>query len=95
MCAPAFAWATAAAAYAKEMENLDDELDDIANNQTLLDCVVVASRFYEEELISLEELQEDDGYSYPSFKDFDLDIYRDNEGAILSIMDYSLYIRRS
>lgn len=84
---------TAAAAYAKEMENLDDELDDIANNQTLLDCVVVASRFYEEELISLEELQEDDGSNYPSFKDFDLDIYRDNEGAILSIMDYSLYIR--
>ena len=78
----------AAAMYAKEMENLDDEMEDIANTQTLLDCVVVASRFYEEELLDLEGL--DSG----SFKDFDIDTFRDNEGAILSIMDYCLYIRR-
>jgi len=77
----------AAAMYAKQMEKLDDEMEDIANTQTLLDCVVVASRFYEEELIDLEEL--DSG----SFKDFDIDTFRDNEGAILSIMDYCLYIR--
>ena len=83
----------AAAIYAKEMEQLDDELDDISSTQTLLDCVVVASRFYEEELISIEELEEDDGGYYPSFKDFDIETYQDNETAILSIMDYSLYIR--
>ena len=77
----------AAAIYAKEMEQLDDEMEDIANTQTLLDCVVVASRFYEEELIDLEGL--DSG----SFKDFDIDTFRDNEGAIFSIMDYCLYIR--
>lgn len=83
----------AAAAYAKKMEQLDDELEDIANTQTLLDCVVVASRFYEEELISLDELQEDPGEMYPSFKDFDVETYMDNEGAILSIMEYCLYLR--
>jgi len=83
----------AAAAYAKQMEQLDDEMDDIANTQTLLDCVVVASRFYEEELISLGELEEDDGEHYPSFKDFDIETFRDNEAAIFSIMDYSLYLR--
>jgi len=76
----------AAEVYAKEMEQLDDDMEDIANTQTLLDCVVVASRFYEEELIDLEEL--DSG----SFKDFDIDTFQDNEGAILSIMDYCLYI---
>eukprot|EP00571_Detonula_confervacea_P007364 CAMPEP_0172313658 /NCGR_PEP_ID=MMETSP1058-20130122/20692_1 /TAXON_ID=83371 /ORGANISM="Detonula confervacea, Strain CCMP 353" /LENGTH=442 /DNA_ID=CAMNT_0013027349 /DNA_START=176 /DNA_END=1504 /DNA_ORIENTATION=+ len=84
---------TAAAVYAKEMEQLDDELEDIANTQTLLDCVVVASRFYEEELVCLKELEEDDGEHFPSFKDFDIETYRDNEVAIFSIMDYSLYLR--
>jgi len=84
---------TAAAVYAKEMEQLDDEMDDIANTQTLLDCVVVASRFYEEELICLEELEKDGGEHYPSFKDFDIETFRDNETAIFSIMDYSLYLR--
>lgn len=77
----------AAAIYAKQMEQLDDEMEDIANTQTLLDCVVVASRFYEEELVDLEGL--DSG----SFKDFDIDTFRDNEGAIFSIMDYCLYGR--
>lgn len=83
----------AVAVYAKEMEQLDDELEDIANTQTLLDCVVVASRFYEEELISLKELEEDDGELYPSFKNFDIETYRDNETAIFMIMDYCLYLR--
>jgi len=84
----------ATALFAKMMEQLDDELEDIANTQTLLDCAVVASRFYEEELISLEELEEDNGEHYPSFKDFDVETFRDNEGAIFSIMDYSLYLRK-
>ncbi|KAL7538962.1 hypothetical protein ACHAXR_008917 [Thalassiosira sp. AJA248-18] len=82
----------AVALYARGMEQLDDELEDITT-QTLLDCVVVASRFYEEELISLEELEEDDGEHYPSFKDFDIETFRDNQTAIFSIMDYSLYLR--
>ncbi|KAL7460100.1 hypothetical protein ACHAXS_000567, partial [Conticribra weissflogii] len=50
----------AAGYYAKVMEQLDDELDDINNSQTLIDCVLAASRFYEEELICLNELKEDD-----------------------------------
>lgn len=84
---------SASLVFAKKMEELDDELDDIANTQTLLDCVVVASRFYEEDLICLEELEEDDGGYYPSFKNFDVETFRDNEMAIFSSMDYSLYIR--
>jgi hypothetical protein len=83
----------AAAAYAKSMEEIDDEMDDIANSQTLLDCVVIASRFYEEELLSLEELSEDGGDYYKSFKNFDIETYQDNESAVLMQMDYSLYLR--
>lgn len=83
----------AAALYASKMEEVDDEMDDIFNTQTLLDCVVVASRFYEEELLSLEELVEDGGECYKSFKDFDIETYQDNEAALLMQMDYSLYLR--
>ncbi len=83
----------AAAVFAKKMEQVDDELDDIANTQTLLDCVVLACRFYEEELICLQELEEDDGGYFTSFKGFHIDTYRDNETTIFSIMDYSLYLR--
>ncbi|KAL9181396.1 hypothetical protein ACHAXT_010201 [Thalassiosira profunda] len=84
----------AAAMYANVVEEqLDDELDDLANSQSLLDCVVVASRFYEEELTNLEELEEDDGGHFPSFRDFDIETYRDNETAIFSLMEYSLYLR--
>jgi serine/threonine protein kinase len=83
----------AAAMYAKTMEEVNDEMDDIANSQTLLDCVVVASRFYEEELISLRELSEDDGECFKSFKDFDIETYQDNEAALMMQMDYSLYLR--
>ncbi len=83
----------AAAVFAKKMEQLDDEMDDIKNSQTLLDCVVLACRFYEEELISLQELEDDDGGYFTSFKYFDIETYRDNETAIFSIMDYSLYLR--
>jgi serine/threonine protein kinase len=79
--------------FAKQMEELDDDLDDIANTQSLLDCVVLASRFYEEDLICLQELEEDGGGYYPSFKHFDVETFRDNEMAIFSSMDYSLYIR--
>ncbi|KAL3786087.1 hypothetical protein HJC23_003204 [Cyclotella cryptica] len=84
---------SAAAAYAKKMEEIDDEIDDIVNSQTLLDCVVVASRFYEEELLSLKELSEDGGEYFKSFANFDVDTYRDNEAALLMQMDYSLYVR--
>jgi serine/threonine protein kinase len=83
----------AAAFYASKMEEIDDEMDDIANTQTLLDCVVVASRFYEEELLSLEELAEDGGESFKSFKNFDIETYQDNEAALLMQLDYSLYLR--
>jgi hypothetical protein len=58
-----------------------------------MDCVVVASRFYEEELLSLKELSEDGGEYFKSFTNFDIETYRDNEAALLMQMDYSLYLR--
>ncbi len=55
------------------MEETVNEIGDIANSQTLMDCVVVASRFYEEELLSLEELSEDGCEYLKSFTSFDIE----------------------
>ena len=55
----------------------------------------MASRFYEEELLSLEELCDDGGEYYKSFKDFDVDTYRDNEAALFMSLDYCMYMRKS
>jgi serine/threonine protein kinase len=80
---------TAALMYAKKMEQLDDELENITETQTLLDCVIIANKFYEQELIDIDSLAEE----YPSFGDFDIDTFRDNEVALCSLMDYCLYLR--
>mmetsp|Transcript_29268 Transcript_29268/g.44011 ORF Transcript_29268/g.44011 Transcript_29268/m.44011 type:complete len:439 (+) Transcript_29268:67-1383(+) len=79
----------AALMYAKKMEQLDDELENISETQTLLDCVIIANKFYEQELIDIDSLAE----VYPSFQDFDVDTFRDNEVALCSLMDYCLYLR--
>ncbi|EJK66014.1 hypothetical protein THAOC_13092 [Thalassiosira oceanica] len=74
-------------------ETIDDELDDIKTSTTLLDCVIIANHFYEEAMINLEELVEDNGEDFPSFVDFDLETYKDNQSALFMSMDYCLYIR--
>ena len=79
----------AALMYAKKMEQLDDELDNITETQTLLDCIIIANKFYEQELIDIDSLAEE----YPSFGDFDIDTFRDNEVALCSLMDYCMYLR--
>jgi len=79
----------AALMYAKKMEQLDDELENISETQTLLDCVVIANKFYEQELIDIDNLAEE----YPSFEIFDIDTFRDNEVALCSLTDYCLYLR--
>ncbi|KAK1745018.1 serine/threonine-protein kinase [Skeletonema marinoi] len=72
-----------------KMEQLDDELENISETQTLLDCIIIANKFYEQELIDIDNLAEE----YPSFQDFDVDTFRDNEVALCSLMDYCLYLR--
>jgi hypothetical protein len=80
----------AAFCYCQRMLELDDELDDLSSSQTMLDCVLLAHKFFEVEMLDLMELNEN--YS-KSFSDWDLDQYRDNESTILMLLDYCLYPR--
>lgn len=67
---------------------IDDELDDLTSSQTLLDCVVLASKFFETELLDLDELE-----GTGSFKNWSVEEYYDNEGTIWMLMDHCLYPR--
>ncbi|CAB9523302.1 SPS1-related proline-alanine-rich protein kinase [Seminavis robusta] len=79
----------AANCFCERMLELDDELDDLKASQTMLDCVVLAHKVFEVEMLDLNSLEEE----YKSFAEWDLDTYRDNESTILMMMDYCLYPR--
>lgn len=81
--------AYAALAFSQQMFlQIDDELDDLSSSQTLLDCVVLASKFFETELLDINELE-----GTGSFKDWSAEGYYDNEGTIWMLMDHCLYPR--
>lgn len=77
--------------YAAHMIELDDELDDIKNSQTLLDCLVLAYKLFEPLSLDLNEL--DGSETYKSFANWSLEEYKDNERTIFLMMDHCLYPR--
>lgn len=79
----------AALCYAQQLLELDDTIDDLNESQGLLDCVVLASRFYEVEVLDLAELSDAGGH----FSDWSLDEYVDNEATLFMLMDYCLLPR--
>ena len=80
----------AAMQYCQQLVLLDDELDDLSSSQSLLDCVVLAHRFFEVEVADLEDL---DSAEKGLFSTWSLDQYVDNEATIFMLMDYCLYPR--
>ena len=72
------------------MEQLDDELDDLQQSAALLDCVVLAFRFWEREVLDLECLEEHDT---GLFAQWNLAEYVDNETTLFLLLDYCLYPR--
>ncbi|CAJ1960953.1 unnamed protein product [Cylindrotheca closterium] len=82
--------AQAALMYSIAMSELDD-VDDTANSQALLDCIVLAHKFFELELTDLNELSE----ASKRFESWDIDEYADNEGTIFMMLDFCLLPRYS
>jgi serine/threonine protein kinase len=81
----------AALEYCQQMLQLDDTLDDLTQSQSLLDCVVLAHRFWETEVVNLHDLNAADKGPFASWS---LEDYVDNEATLFMIMDYCLYPRR-
>eukprot|EP00521_Asterionellopsis_glacialis_P004677 CAMPEP_0195273812 /NCGR_PEP_ID=MMETSP0706-20130129/16745_1 /TAXON_ID=33640 /ORGANISM="Asterionellopsis glacialis, Strain CCMP134" /LENGTH=91 /DNA_ID=CAMNT_0040330499 /DNA_START=38 /DNA_END=313 /DNA_ORIENTATION=+ len=80
----------AALAFSQQMFQLDDMLDDFSESQTLLDCIVMAAKFYEAELPDLMDLNET---TIGTFKNWCIEEYIDNETTIWMMMDHCLYPR--
>ncbi len=81
--------AQAALTYSIQMKELCD-VDDVQEPQGLLDCVILAHKFFERHLTDLTELM----VSHYLFEHWDLDEYVDNEGTIFMMMDFCLYPRQ-
>ena len=81
----------AAFAYCEAMYQLDDTLDDLKESQTMQDCVILANKFFETDLINLSELEEE---GTGLFENWSFEEYLDNETTIWMIMDYCLYPRK-
>jgi serine/threonine protein kinase len=82
-------------AMAELVEEDDDEdgggIDDISENQTLLDCIVVAHKFFETDL----SRRQDVNAMYQQFAktDFDVNEFSNNEETLFMMMDFCLYPR--
>jgi len=82
----------AALLYANELRQAGYDAVDVGS-AVLLDCVILAEKFFDGELRDFDELEEDDGEDFPSFKAWDLEAYKENESAVFQTMDYCLYLR--
>lgn len=80
--------AQAALTYSMQMSELCD-LDD-PDDQGLLDCIVLAQKFFEPALTDLSDLNE----SYAAFENWDPEEFADNEGTLFMMMDFCLYPRQ-
>mmetsp|Transcript_25977 Transcript_25977/g.38386 ORF Transcript_25977/g.38386 Transcript_25977/m.38386 type:complete len:465 (+) Transcript_25977:136-1530(+) len=82
----------AAMCYAQQIyQEIDDTIDNLDESQGLLDCVILANRFFEVELLDLNSLDE----TGPSFSDWSLEEYLDTENTLFVLMDYCLLPRCS
>ena len=81
--------AQAALTYSIQMQELED-VDDTEESQILLDCIVLAHKFFERHLSDLADLSNSGG---KRFENWDTDQYVDNEGTLFMMLDFSLYPR--
>lgn len=83
--------AKAAMVYSTQMNEITGNVDDLNASNTMLDCLVLAHKFFEFNLCGTSDL---DGL-YEKFGQggFDADEYLGNENTIFSMMDFCLYPR--
>jgi serine/threonine protein kinase len=81
----------AAYEYSIQFEELEDNMDDYEKSAALLDCIVLAYRFWETSVLDLHDLNDTNrGY----FSQWSLSEYTDAESTLFMLMDYCLYPRQ-
>ena len=81
----------AAMLYSTQMNEITGNVDDLNASNTILDCLVLAHKFFEHDLSGTSDL--DALYKKFGQGDFDADDYLGNESTIFSMMDFCLYPR--
>jgi serine/threonine protein kinase len=84
--------AQAALTYSIQMADLNDDIDDLEESSVLLDCTVLAHKFFEQHLCGVSDI--DAMYQhFASGQEFDVESYAENESTLLLMMDMCLYPR--
>ena len=83
--------AEAAMVYSTQMNEIIGNVDDLNESHALLDCLVLAHKFFEEHLCGTSDLNA----MYEKFGqgDFNAEEYGGNENALFSVMNFCLYPR--
>ena len=82
----------AALCYSLQLSELDDCLDNLSESQGLVDCVVLAGKFFEKELWDLSNIEELDRGVFKKC-DWSQESYIDTESTLWMMMDFCLYPR--
>lgn len=83
--------ARAAMVYSTQMNEITGNVDDLNASNTMLDCLVLAHKFFEQDLCGTSDL--DAMYEKFGGGGFDADEYLGNENTVFEMMDFCLYPR--
>ncbi|KAL3917785.1 MAG: hypothetical protein SGARI_007631, partial [Bacillariaceae sp.] len=83
----------AALTYSIQMGEVCDDVDDLVESTVLLDCIVVAHKFFERHYSDPEELEARMYSHFAAGAGFDLEDFSENESTLLMMMDMCLYPR--
>ena len=83
--------AEAALVYCTQMNEITGNVDDLNESNTMLDCLVLAHKFFERDLSGTSDL--DAMYEKFGQGSFDADEYLGNENTVFEMMDFCLYPR--
>ncbi|VEU43788.1 unnamed protein product [Pseudo-nitzschia multistriata] len=83
--------AKAAMQYSSLMNEIVGNVDDLNESNILLDCLVLAHKFFEQHFSGTSDL--DELYNKFGQGDFDAEDYAGNENSIFAMMDFCLYPR--
>jgi len=83
----------AALTYSIQLSQLDDSIDNLKESQALIDCVILAHKFFEREMWCFRNLQKRDKGVFKECN-WTISNYQENESSIWLLMDFCLYPRK-
>ena len=83
----------AALTYSIQLEQLEEDIEKVNESQSLLDCVILASKFFEQDLIDLSQIEHDLKKKNRQFANWKKEVYINTENTIWMLMDFCLFPR--